>query len=188
MKTRVSKLNILLIAVLVLLIFAMAGHSVKKTGSWLTSKSESTFTVTIKGMNLIVSQETGGEPREIVDGGNVYVGTKVISADTEYDIQDVKIKNGEAVGTGYYIRFKVSAIVNANEYDITSSIISSANFNYSDGYYYLVEGGNRATLDATEKFTLIDKVQVPTSVIGSAQGKLIKLSLIIEGHTNSSFA
>ena len=188
MKTKTNnKLNILLIATVLLLVFVMAFRWFNQTGAWLTVNEDITFVVDVKDISIIVTQDDGEGTRTIVNNGKIYTGVKVLEGDVRYDIEDVSITNTEA-GNGYYIRCQVIAIVNGTEYNI-NNLVETDMYKNADGYMYHTASSSSptatpmatgSTKDIIKAFTIPKTADTGLS-IGNMQGKHVRFCLYIQG-------
>ena len=185
MRTKISqKFDILLIAITLLLIFVISINNIGKTNSWLTDFDQIGFEINVSEINLEIKQ---GE-REIINEGNIYLGTKYIEADTEYltSTNSVTVKNNET-GTGYYLRCQAFAVVDGVTYNINSCITTDL-YKRSDNWMYCVDNdNNNVAMTTGQSLTVIKKLVFPESFVNSVQGKYIKLHLFIEGSATGVF-
>lgn len=193
MKTKIgSKLNILLIAITVLLIFVACINAVGITGSWLEDEDEVSFTINISAINIEVKQED----RPINNNDQIYIGTNIIEGDKTYDeFKNVTISNKEDVA-GYYIRFKAVAKVNGIEYNI-NEYITSEFYNAGEWMHYTANAQSSTLIqmpvENSEKVIISgfkipsvanDNTKLSTSIM---QGKYFRLFIYIEGSPSSTF-
>ena len=185
MKTKTSnKLNILLIAITLLLVFVACVSAFGSTGSWLTNSDEVGFKVMVEDINLKVKQNGV----EIENQGYIYLGTNVIESDTDYSL-GVTITNAETKGTGLYIRFQAIALINGVENNINDYITTSNFYKEGDGWFYSNISGSstRTTLAPGAERTMMEKANFPSSFLSQHQGKYFKLFLYIEGSPDGAF-
>lgn len=184
MKTKTSnKLNMLLIAITLLLIFVAGFKAVGQTGSWLIDDEEIGFTVNVADINLEVKQGT----RTIADKGNIYLGTSIIETGKIYNIDDVTITNKEALD-GYYIRCQVFAVVDGVTYNINNCITTEFYKNTTDNWMYNTNNTSQSAykpMSSSQTLKIIEKIQFPASFINGTtndiKGDHITLHLFIEG-------
>ena len=188
MKTKTSKLNILLIAITLLLLFVACFNAFGKTNSWLIDNDEIGFELNVQNITIKVKQ---GE--RVVDNqtGFIYLGTDLIEADTAYmttDADDVTIVNEETTGVGYYIRCQAFAVVNGVSYNINNCITGDL-YKRNDNWMYSVNAENEnGQMSAEQTITIIKSVKFPASFINQVQGQYFKLHLFIEGSADGTFA
>ena len=200
MKTKTSKLNILLIAIVLLLVFVASAQLMGQTGSWLKDDDDLTFTINISSINIEVKQGT----RRIDNDGLLYIGTDLIEGDETYTFDAMTICNKEE-GSGYYIRFKAIAKVNGVEYNINDYITSDFYKNANGWMYYTLNKessepiqmpkDDKSTLDVDEsQKTIISALKIPKEngdntklSTKTMQGKYFRLYIYIEGSPSSSF-
>ena len=205
MKTKTNnKLNVLLPAITLLLLFVIGFSSFGKTNSWLVDKDTIGFQVQVGEMNVLVKQ---GE-REIADGGFVYLGTDTIEANTNYLTDTRKTENGVTTGTdntvviineetstGYYLRFQAIAMVNGVAYNINSYIAGSDFVNRDiNGAWWMYSVADKsvqtpvnAPIAGSATLTLMKDINFPQSFVDIVQGQYFKLYLYIEGSANGEF-
>ena len=205
MKTKTNnKLNILLPAITLLLLFVIGFNSFGKTNSWLVDKDIIGFQVEVGAINVMLKQ---GE-REIANGGFVYLGTDAIEADTDYLTDTRKTENGVTTGTdntvvitneeetvGYYLRFQAIAIVNGVAYNINNCITGSDFVNREvDGAWWMYSVADKsaqtpvnAAIAGSATLTLMKDINFPQSFVDTVQGQYFKLYLYIEGSANGEF-
>lgn len=196
MKTKVSKINILFIAIMLLLVFVAGFTLFGKTHSWLRITEDITFTVDVNQINISVRQGSRIIPN---DGtGLIELGTNVIEADVKCDFTDVEIVNNEKA-KGYYIRCQVFAIIGDDIYNINNCIENDF-YKSSDGwmYYTTLDTQNKPTTtarqmdkkndnDATQGVvTLMKSLTMPNELasgvyLNDIQGQVFTLHLYIEG-------
>lgn len=193
MKTKTSnRLNILLSAITLLLIFVAMANSISQTHSWLEDDDEIGFVLNVATIDIEIKQGT----RTITSGGYIYLGTDTIQANTEYLTEDnsVTITNNE-IGSGYYIRFQAFAVVNGVTYNI-NQFISTKNTNSiddfimnNDGWMYSrdtdsTEAGYQpmiSTENSIQTLHLISKLVFNQAFVDALQGQYLKLHLFVEG-------
>ena len=205
MKTKTNnKLNILLPAITLLLLFVIGFNSFGKTNSWLVDKDIIGFQVEVGAINVMLKQ---GE-REIANGGFVYLGTDAIEADTNYLTDTRKTENGVTTGTdntvvitneeetvGYYLRFQAIAMVNGVAYNINNCITGSDFVNREvDGAWWMYSVADKyaqtpvnAAIAGSATLTLMKDINFPQSFVDTVQGQYFKLYLYIEGSANGEF-
>ena len=201
MKTKISnKLNIVLIAIALLLVFVVGRVKFGNTNSWLVDKDKVGFTVTVANINIKVNQtitqtvDQEGEQieqqvvREITTADNkIYFGTNILEADKWYDL-NVTISNDE-LGSGFYIRCQALAVIDGTTYNINNCITNQL-YKDTDGWMYTTQSSTSATrvqMTKGETRDLIDTITFPSSVIGSLEGKHVSLYLYIEGSPSQNF-
>ncbi|MBQ7880477.1 MAG: hypothetical protein IJ358_01370 [Clostridia bacterium] len=186
MKTKTSnKLNMLLIAITLLLVFVAGAKVFGSTNSWLKTEDQVGFTVTVTGIQLSVKQDN----RTIPNNGMIYLNTDIVEADTAYDL-NVSITNNE-LGSSYYIRCQAFAVVNGTTYNINNCITNDLYKNSTDNWMYITSGSTSSTpvqIPSGESVVFIDTVTFPSSVLGSLEGKYVKLYLYIEGSSSADFS
>ena len=208
MKTKTSnKVNIILIATTLLLLFVAVTSSLGKTSSWLSGSDEVTIEINVAGIEMSVKLQTtqlidsndDGEYEEdtvtsedILQNGQISLGTQYIKANKEYfGIEDVegetyKINKDITItydepGTGYYIRSKLIAKVNGVTYNITSFVTSDLLYR-NDGWMYSVNADDEnAAMTEGQTLSVIETFTFSQDFVNSLQGGLIKLYLNIEG-------
>ena len=207
MKTKTSnKLNILLIAITLLLIFVAGASAIGKTGSWLTDDEKIGFTVKVADINIVIEQtytqtttdDKGNSTetqvtRTIEDNGTIYLNTSIIEANKAYPL-NVKITNNEP-GDGYYVRFQALAVVNGVTYNINEYITSDFYKNANGWAYNTANSGSSAPLVMTngQSKTIMGTMTIPATAsagklsIASLQGKHFRLYLYIEGSPSANF-
>ena len=195
MKTKVSKTNTLLVAIMLLLVFVAGFTIFGKTNAWLRITEDVTFTVDVNQINISVRQGARTIPN---DGtGLIELGTNVIEADVKCDFTDVEIVNNEKA-KGYYIRCQVFAIIGDEVYNINNCIENDF-YKSSDGwmYYTTLNNGqptttarqmdNKNVNDATQGVvTIMKSLTMPNELASGVylkdiQGKVFTLHLYIEG-------
>ncbi|MBQ7798219.1 MAG: hypothetical protein IJ371_03765 [Clostridia bacterium] len=183
MKTKTSnKLNILLIAITLLLLFVAGFNAINKTGAWIQDSEQIGFEVNVQTISIVIKQDE----RTISDKGYIYLGTDTIVADTEYPL-NVTITNEEK-GEGYYVRFQAFAVVDGVTYNINDCITTDEAFAKDGKWLYTVNTeGDREPMDASTTLTLIEKVKFPASFVDTVQGQYIKLHLFVEGSATDAF-
>lgn len=193
MKAKIgNKLNILLIAITLLLVFVALANSINQTHSWLEDSDEIGFELNVASIDIDIKQGT----RSITSGGYIYLGTDTILANTEYLTGDssVTVTNNE-IGSGYYIRFQAFAVVNGVTYNI-NQFISTKNANSvddfiinNDGWMYSrdtdsTEDGYQpmiSTESNTQSLYIISKLVFNEAFVETLQGQYLKLHLFVEG-------
>ena len=201
-----NKVNTLLIAVTLLLLFVVGFIDFGKTNSWLVDRDTIGFNVQIAPMNLFLKQ--GG--RKIENDEYIYLATETIEADTEYltntlqTIDDVTTGEDNSViivneeeGKGYYLRFQAIAMLNGSAYNINSYITDSDFVNRKDEdsnawWMYSVDDKSaqnpvNAPIAGNTTLTLIKDLVFPQSFVDIVQGQYFKLYLFIEGSANGEF-
>ena len=190
MKTKTSnKVNIVLIAITLLLLFVVGVSSIGKTNSWLTHSDQIGFEVYVPPINIVVEQTVNGSTREIDNNQYIYLDTDYIEANHTYPL-NVTITNKEE-GLGYYIRCQAFAIVDGVTYNINNCITGDF-YKRSDNWMYSVNSNNENTAMASfgndgSTLTLIESVKFPPSFIDLVQGQHLKLYLFIEGSATGTF-
>lgn len=190
MKSKASnKLNILLIAITLLLLFVACVSAIDTTHSWLEDDEEIGFHINVKAISIEIKQ---GE-RIIDDTGYISLdptgsGVKYLEANKTYTL-NVTITNKEE-GVGYYIRCQAFAVVNGVTYNINNCITGDFYDHPEDGQAWLysvnAEKENTA-MTQMQTLTLIESVKFPQSFIDSVQGQYVKLHLFIEGSATDTF-
>ncbi len=201
-----NKINILLTAITLLLLFVIGVIDLGKTNSWLVDSDTIGFHVQVGTMDLFLRQ--GG--REITNGGYVYLSTEIIEADTPYLTNTLTTVNNVTTGTdnsvimvneergqGYYIRFQAIAMINGVAYNINDYITGSDFVNRKDAdsnawWMYSVDNKSATTpanapIAGETSLTLIKDLIFPQSFINTVQGQYFKLYLFIEGSGNGEF-
>ena len=201
-----NKVNTLLIAVTLLLLFVVGFIDFGKTNSWLVDRDTIGFNVQIAPMNLFLKQ--GG--RKIENDEYIYLATETIEADTEYltntlqTVDDVTTGEDNSViivneeeGKGYYLRFQAIAMLNGSAYNINSYITDSDFVNRKDEdsnawWMYSVDDKSaqnpvNAPIEGNTTLTLIKDLVFPQSFVDIVQGQYFKLYLFIEGSANGEF-
>lgn len=140
MKTKVSKLNIILLAITVLLIFVAVFNSFGQTYSWFTASDTINISVSVSEIEIEVKQNN----RLIENGGVIYLETQIIESNKTYDIEDVIICNNEATD-GYYIRCQLFARIGNKLYNINNCVANNL-YKSDDGWMYYT--GDSQTKDA----------------------------------------
>lgn len=185
MKTKSSnKLNILLLAITVLLVFVVGYKALGQTNSWLINKDEIGFTVNVSGISLVVKQND----TQISNNGNISLGVGIIEAGVDYDL-NVTITNDE-LGDGYFIRSQVIAMVDGSAYNLNACVVGDFYNDTTDGWMYITDNKESSThkqIPKGETKTIIDTISFPESFINSLQGKHLKLYLYIEGSPVDDF-
>lgn len=184
MNTKTSnKLNIVLLAIILLLMFVACFNRFGKTNSWLINKDEIGFEVNVSNINIVIKQDS----REIESEDNIYLGTGIIEADKVYDL-NVTITNDED-GDGYFVRSQVIAVIDGKVYNINNYVVNDF-YKDIDGWMYLTESTSSSTrkqMTSNETKNVIDTIKFPSSFIGVKQGKFLKLYLYIEGNSIANF-
>lgn len=178
-----NKLNILLLAITLLLVFVVGYKALGQTNSWLINKDEIGFTVNVSGINLVVKQNG----TQISNNGNISLGTDIIEASEEYDL-NITIKN-EELGDGYFIRSQVIAVIDGAVYNLNDCVDGDL-YNDTDGWMYITQSKQssaRTQIAKDETKTIIDTIVFPESFIQELQGKHLKLYLYIEGSPVEDF-
>lgn len=205
LKTKTSsKLNVLLMAIILLLLFVVCTRPLGVVGSWLRDSDEFGFTVNVSAINIEIKQDT----RLISDGGQVYINATsgIIEGGQEYSFDSVTVSNPEEAA-GYYIRFKAIAKVNGVEYNINEYINSDFYRSTTDGWmYYTADKGSETPIQLPkddETTTAVDeslkmminKFTIPTENADSSklstskmQGKYFRLYIIVQGSATSNFS
>ena len=142
MKTKVSKLNIVLVAIMLLLVFVGIFNFLGRTNSWLIDDDTINISVQVSDIDIEVRQ---GE-RLIDNEGSIYLENQFIKADQKCDFEDVNIHNKE-VAKGYYIRCQLFAKIGDKLYNINSCVENDL-YKSTDGWMYYT--GNSATKDAKQ--------------------------------------
>ena len=198
MKTQTSnKLNTLLVAIVMLLVFVAGARALGGTNSWLTDENKVKLQLSVVGIDIAVKQGS----REVTNGESIYLDASYIEAKT-YDIEDVKTTNNEE-GDGYYIRFQVLAVVNGTSYNINSNVTTDYNTTngntvtnfYSSGEWLYYRGGASGStpvqMSSNQTQSILTSVTIPTTLgsvnIAELQGKHVRLYLYIEGSPSSNF-
>ena len=201
-----SKFNILLVAILGLLAVVVCMFG--RTTSYLTAESEITMKAKVANIALTIMQND----RELTEeDNNIYLGTTIIEGGKAY-ATNVKIKS-EEISASYYVRYKVTARVNGEMYNINSYItIDEDNFFLdADGWiYYGTTGANDVTtkqmLPGTDDvettqvvetdpviLTIMQAFKIPTTAgegklsTSEMSGKNFQLYLYVEGSPSINF-
>ncbi len=199
MKAKISnKLNIVLIAITVLLLFVACVSAIGKTGSWLVDDDEMGFQLTVQNIDIEIKQGT----RVVSNGGYIYLGTNLIEPDIKYltseQSENVTIKNNET-GYGYYIRFKAIIKADGIEYNVNQFVTTTDFYDHADDgqdWFYSVkvtengDGSKTYTnrqMNASETLVLMEDLKFSQDFLNNIQGQLITLHLIIEGSATDSF-
>lgn len=189
MRKTSNKLNILLIAITLLLVFVTGTKFIGSTHSWLTASEQIGFTVTISDINIKIKQSS----REISNNGNIYIGANYIEADKPYAL-NVTVTNEEDF-SGYYIRFQAFAVVNGTTYNINEYITTDF-YKNADGWAYNTASSSSATpiqMASKQTKTMLNTMTIPATAsagklsISTLQGKHFKLFLYVEGSPSSDF-
>ena len=196
MKTRVSKLNILLIAITMLLIFVAAFNFLGQTNSWLVADDTIKISVAISEIDIEVKQAE----RLVESEGYIYLGTQVIKANEKYDFDDVNIHNNEMT-KGYYIRCQLFMKIGDKLYNINNCVENDL-CKSSDGWMYYTGDSQskdakqleaKSEQDATKGVVpIIKSLTIPNVLEDNADdskdvyftdyhGKVFTLHLFIEG-------
>lgn len=201
-----NKLNTLLIAITLLLLFVVGVVDFGKTNSWLVDRDTIGFKVQVGNMDMFLKQ---GE-RKIENNEYIYLSTEVIEANTAYLTNTLQTVGNETTGTdnsvvlsneeagaGYYIRFQAIAMVNGVVYNINSYITDSDFVNRKDEdsnawWMYSVDDKSAQTpvnakIPANTTVTLIKDLVFPESFVNLVQGQYFKLYLFIEGSSDGEF-
>jgi hypothetical protein len=197
-KTKISnKLNILLIAITLLLLFVIGFNQFGKTNSWLIDSESIGFNVNVEEIDMTIKQ---GE-RQITNDGYIYLNTSLIEADTKYltntgEDNSVTITNDET-GVGYYVRFQAIALINGVAYNINHFITKSDFVNRQDDdngwWMYSVDDKNATTpknsaIEAKTTLVLMEDLKFSSNFVSKVQGQYFKLYLFIEGSANGTFS
>ncbi len=189
---KISKVNILLTAIVALLIFVAGFNLIGLTGSWLEDNEEVVFNTQVTGINIVLKQNDV----EITDN-KIKIPTNIIEADTTYDM-NVTITNDENT-KGYYVRFRVVALVNGTQYNINNLIATDFYKHPTDGWMYHTANPASSTLTQMDANTsasstrrLLTSFSVPSTAetglsIANLQGKHFRLFMFIEGSTTETF-
>lgn len=196
MKAKVSKLNIVLVAIVLLLIFVAMFNFFGQTNSWLVANDTIKISVAVSEIDIEIKQ--GG--RSVATEGFVYLGTQFIEADTTYDFEDIKIHNNEK-SKGYYMRCQVFAKIGDKLYNINNCVENDL-YKSTDGWMYYTGGSeikDSKQLDAQDLqdptkgvVPIIESLTIPNLLEDDAddskdvyfsdyQGKVFTLHLFIEG-------
>lgn len=196
MKTKVSKLNIILLAIMVLLIFVAVFNSFGQTNSWFTASDTINISVSVSEIEVKVKQ---GD-RFVENEGFVYLGTQTIESNKTYDIEDVIICNNESVD-GYYIRCQLFAKIGNRLYNINNCVANEL-YKSDDGWmYYMGDSQSKDSKqletksdqdDAKGVVPIIESLTLPELLkddiddskdeyFSNYQGKAFTLHLFIEG-------
>ena len=196
MKTKVSKLNICMVAMLLLLIFVCVFNFFGKTNSWLVSSDGISMSVQVANIDIEVKQ---GD-RLIENEGYIYIGTQSVNADEKYEFDDITVHNNELT-SGYYLRCQVFAKIGDKLYNINNCIENDL-YKSADGWmYYTVdkltsEAKQLEAKDAQDltkgvvaiikSFTIPDLLEDDQDdskdvYFSAIQGKVFTLHLFIEG-------
>lgn len=196
MKTKVSKLNIMLVAITLLLIFVAVFNFLGQTNSWLVASDTIKISVEVSEIDIEVKQ---GE-RSVINEGYIYLGTQFIKADTTHDFEDVNIHNNE-MSKGYYARFQVFAKIGDKLFNINNCVENDL-YKSSDGWMYYTGGREikdakqleaKDEQDATKGVVpIIKSLTMPNLLednvddskdiyFNDYQGKVFTLHLFIEG-------
>lgn len=187
-QTKGLKLNVLLTAICLLLVLVCL--LVNYTGAWLSSKDTVSFTAQVDAINIVLKQDD----RELTTAdNNIYLGTDVIEADTQYDV-NLTLKNNEQ-NEGYYVRYKVVAQVNGTIYNINNYItVGEGLYKNADGWIYYVSTGSTAkAMPAGLELTIMDDIEIPSTAssgqlsISTLQGKFFRLYLYVQGSPSNTF-
>lgn len=196
MKTKVSKLNILLVAITLLLIFVAAFNLFGQTNSWLVANDTIEISVAVSEIDIGVKQAE----RTVGNEGFIYLGTQFITANQKHDFDDVNIHNNE-ITKGYYIRCQLFAKIGDKLYNINNCVENDL-YKSSDGWMYYTSGSQskeakqleaKSDQDATKGVVpIIKSLTIPDLLednaddskdvyFSSCQGKVFTLHLFIEG-------
>lgn len=196
MKTKVGKLNILLVAIMLLLIFVGVLNFFGKTNSWLIANDTINISVAVSEIDIEVKQ---GD-RVINNEGFMYLGSKYIESDTTYDFEDISLHNNE-VTKGYYIRCQVFAKIGDKLYNI-NNCVSNELYKATDGWMYYTGNSQikvAKQLEAKDEqdptkgvVPIIKTLTIPNLLedniddtkdvyFSDCQGKVFTLHLFIEG-------
>lgn len=199
-----NKVNILLIAITLLLLFVVGINSFGKTNSWLVDQDIIGINVHVGKIKLIISQNG----QEIEDDGYISLGAEIIEAGKTYLTDTRNTVNGvttgednrvvilnDEKGAGYYIRFQVIAMVNGVAYNINECIESDF-YNRqvaNEGYWlYSVDDKTAQTpvnraINSKETLVLIEDLEFSQSFVDLVQGQYFRLHLYIEGSADGNF-
>lgn len=188
MKVKSNKAHIILITMIVLLIFATL--TLGSTHSYLTDESTISFTAQVANINITLKQDD--RPLTSTDN-NIYLGTDIIEGDHTYTT-NVSLINNET-STGYYVRFKVVAVVGGTAYNI-NDYITTPFYKDTDGWAYNTASSSSSTpkaLEANQTKVVLESFKIPTTAsagklcTSNMQGKNFKLYLYVEGSPSASF-
>ena len=189
MTTKVSKLNIVLIAITLLLVFVGIFNFWGQTNSWLVAGDTINITISVSEIDIKVKQ---GE-RIVEDNGYIYLGNQFIQADTLCDFEDVQICNQE-VTSGYYIRCQLFAKIGDKLYNINNCVANEL-YKNDDGWMYYSGGSDinvAKPMETKGTVTIIESITIPDLLedneedsddvyFSDIQGKTFTLHLFIEG-------
>ena len=186
-QTKGLKLNVLLTAICLLLVFVCL--LINYSGAWLTSKDTVKFTAQVDAINIVLKQDA----RELTSANNnIYLGTNIIEADKDYDV-NITITNNEQ-NEGYYVRYKVVAQVNGTVYNINNYITFGSGLNKNaDGWIYVASGTTPKAMTSGQILTIMDSFKIPATAsngqlsISTLQGKFYRLYLYVQGSPLSTF-
>lgn len=196
MKAKISKFNIVIVAITVLLIFVAAFNLFGQTNSWLVAEDTISISMAVSDIDIEVKQ---GD-RSIDDEGFICLGTQFVGADKTYDFEDVNIHNNE-LAIGYYIRCQLFIKIGEDLYNINSCVENDL-YKSSDGWMYYTNDSqskdakqmeSKSDQDATRGVVpIIKSLTIPDLLkdnvgdtddvyFSNYQGKLFTLHLFIEG-------